>query len=386
MMLGLLLARAGVETIVLEKHADFLRDFRGDTVHPSTLEVMHELGVLEKFLERPHQKVPRVEGQIAGRRVVMADFSRLPVRCPYIALMPQWDFLDFLAQHAKTLAAFRLLMRAEATELIHEDGRIAGVRADTADGPLEVRAELTVAAEGRDSGLRAAAKLGVEDFGVPMDVLWMRLSKRADDPLSVLGRIDAGRIFVTLDRGDYWQCAYVIPKGGYGALRQGSLASFREGVLAVAPFLGERVGEIRGWDDVKVLNVQVNRLRRWHRPGFLCIGDAAHAMSPIGGVGINLAIQDAVAAANILAPRFAAGALTEADLAAVQARREWPTRMTQRMQLFLQKRVISRVLGMTRTPGIAWPIRLMQAFPALRRIPARLIGMGFRPEHLEDAR
>jgi 2-polyprenyl-6-methoxyphenol hydroxylase-like FAD-dependent oxidoreductase len=386
MMLGLLLARAGVETIVLEKHADFLRDFRGDTVHPSTLEVIHELGVLDEFLRRPHQKVPRVEGQIAGRRVVMADFSRLPVRCPYIALMPQWDFLDFLAQHAKTLAAFRLLMRAEATELIHEDGRIAGVRADTADGPLEVRAELTVAAEGRDSGLRTAAGLEVEDFGAPMDVLWMRLSKRADDPQSVLGRIDAGRILVTLDRGDYWQCAYVIPKGGYQALRKESLESFRTGILAVAPFLGERVGEIRGWDDVKVLNVQVNRLRRWHRPGFLCIGDAAHAMSPIGGVGINLAIQDAVAAANILAPRFAAGALTEADLAAVQARREWPTRMTQRMQLFLQKRVISRVLGMTRTPGIAWPIRLMQAFPALRRIPARLIGMGFRPEHLEDAR
>jgi 2-polyprenyl-6-methoxyphenol hydroxylase-like FAD-dependent oxidoreductase len=367
---------------VLEKHADFLRDFRGDTVHPSTLEVMHELGVLEKFLERPHQKVPRVEGQIAGRRVVMADFSRLPVRCPYIALMPQWDFLDFLAQHAKTFPAFRLLMRAEATELIHEDGRIAGVRADTADGPLEVRAELTVAAEGRDSGLRAAAKLGVEDFGVPMDVLWMRLSKRADDPLSVLGRIDAGRIFVTLDRGDYWQCAYVIPKGGYAALRKESLASFRTGILAVAPFLGERVGEIRSWDDVKVLNVQVNRLRRWHRPGFLCIGDAAHAMSPVGGVGINLAIQDAVAAANILAPRLAAGQVTEDDLAAVQARRDWPTRMTQRMQLFLQKRVISRVLGMKRAPGIAWPIRLMQAFPVLRRIPARLIGMGFRPEHL----
>lgn len=385
MMLGLLLARSGVDTIVLEKHADFLRDFRGDTVHPSTLEVMHELGVLEAFLERPHQKVPRVEGQVGGRRVVMADFGHLPVRCPYIALMPQWDFLDFLAQHAKGYPGFRLLMQAEATDLIEEDGRIAGVKAGTPDGRLEVRAELTVAADGRDSGLRERAGLEVVDFGAPMDVLWMRISKRADDPKSVLGRFDAGRIFVTLDRGDYWQCAYVVPKGGYETLRRESLDSFRDGILAVAPFVGERVAELRGWDDVKVLNVQVNRLRRWHRPGFLCIGDAAHAMSPIGGVGINLAIQDAVAAGNILGPRFASGAVTEDDLAAVQARRDWPTRMTQRMQLFLQQRVISRVLSKTTTPGIAWPIRLMQVFPVLRRIPARLIGLGFRPEHVQTA-
>jgi 2-polyprenyl-6-methoxyphenol hydroxylase-like FAD-dependent oxidoreductase len=299
--------------------------------------------------------------------------------------MPQWDFLDFLAQHAKGYPGFRLLMQAEATDLVEEGGRIAGVRADSPEGPLEVRAELTVAADGRDSRLRAAAKLELEDFGAPMDALWMRISKRADDPQSVLGRFDAGRIFVTLDRGDYWQCAYVIPKGGYEALRQESLESFREGILAVAPFVGERVAELRSWDDVKVLNVQVNRLRRWHRRGLLCIGDAAHAMSPIGGVGINLAIQDAVAAGNILAPRFVAGAVTEEDLAAVQARRDWPTRMTQRMQLLMQARVISRVLRKTTTPGIAWPIRLMQVFPALRRIPARLIGMGFRPEHVRTA-
>jgi len=385
MMLGLLLARAGLEAIVLEKHADFLRDFRGDTVHPSTLEVMHELGVLEKFLERPHQKVPRIEGQVGGRPIVMADFGHLPVRCPYIAMMPQWDFLDFLAQHAKGYPGFRLLMQAEATDLIEEHGRIVGVRADTSEGTLEVHAELTVAADGRDSGLRERAGLELVDFGAPMDVLWMRISKRAGDPQTVLGRIDAGRIFVSLDRGNYWQCAYVVPKGGYEALREESLASFRAGILAVAPFVGERVTELRSWDDVKVLNVQVNRLRRWHRPGFLCIGDAAHAMSPIGGVGINLAIQDAVAAANILGPRFAAGVVTEEHLAAVQERRSWPTRMTQRMQLFLQERVISRVLSKTTTPGIAWPIRLMQAFPLLRRIPARLIGMGFRPEHVDTA-
>ena len=382
MMLGLLLARAGVDTVVLEKHADFLRDFRGDTVHPSTLEVMHELGLLEEFLQRPHQKVPRIEGQVGARAIVMADFSHLPVRCPYIVLMPQWDFLDFLAKHGKAYPGFRLLMQAEALDLVEEGGRVAGVRAAAPDGPLEIRADLTVAADGRHSTLRERARLEVEDFGAPMDVLWMRLSKRADDPKSVLGRLSAGRIFVTLDRGGYWQCAYVIPKGGYEALRKDSFDSFRAGILAVAPFVGERVTELRGWDDVKLLTVQVNRLRRWHRPGLLCIGDAAHAMSPIGGVGINLAIQDAVAAANILAARFAAGPVTEEHLAAVQRRREFATRMTQRMQLFLQQRVISRVLSARTTPGIAWPIRLMQVFPMLRRIPARLIGMGFRPEHV----
>jgi 2-polyprenyl-6-methoxyphenol hydroxylase-like FAD-dependent oxidoreductase len=277
-------------------------------------------------------------------------------------------------------------MQAEALDLIEEDARVAGVRGSTPEGPLEVRAELTVAADGRHSALRERAGLEVEDFGAPMDVLWMRLSKRADDPKSVLGRLSAGRIFVTLDRGDYWQCAYVIPKGGYEALRKDSFDSFRAGILAVAPFVGERVAELRGWDDVKLLTVQVNRLRRWHRPGLLCIGDAAHAMSPIGGVGINLAIQDAVAAANILAARFAAGPVTEEHLAAVQRRREFATRMTQRMQLFLQQRVISRVLSARATPGIAWPIRLMQIFPVLRRIPARLIGMGFRPEHVRPGR
>ena len=385
MMLGFLLARAGVDTVVLEKHADFLRDFRGDTVHPSTLEVMHELGLLEEFLQRPHQKLSRIEGQVGGRPIVMADFSHLPVRCKFIAFMPQWEFLDFLAQHARKLPGFRLLLQAEATGLIEDAGRIAGVRAQTAGGPVEIRAALTVAADGRHSLLRERAGLEVEDFGAPMDVLWMRLSRRPDDPPNTLGRINAGRVFVTLDRGEYWQCAYVIPKGGYDALRRSGIASFRDDIVAVAPFLRERVGELHGWDDVKLLTVQVNRLRRWHRPGFLCIGDAAHAMSPIGGVGINLAIQDAVAAANSLAGPLAAGAPTEAQLAAVQRRRDFPTRMTQRMQLFLQRNVIGRVLSSGATPGIAWPIRLMQRFPVLRRIPARLIGMGFSPEHVKTA-
>ena len=382
MMLGFLLARAGVDTVVLEKHADFLRDFRGDTVHPSTLEVMHELGLLEEFLQRPHQKLSRIEGQVGGRPIVLADFSHLPVRCGFIAFMPQWDFLDFLAQHARKLPQFRLLMRAEASGLIEEAGSVVGVRGTSANGALEVRAALTVAADGRHSVLREQAGLEVENFGAPMDVLWMRLSRRADDPPNTLGRINAGRILVTLDRGDYWQCAYVIPKGVNDALRQGSIESFRANIVAVAPVFADRVAELRSWDDVKLLTVQVNRLRRWHRPGFLCIGDAAHAMSPIGGVGINLAIQDAVAAANLLAQPLLRGAPAADALAAVQRRRDFPTRMTQRMQLFLQRNVIGRVLASGATPGIAWPIRLMQRFPLLRRIPARLIGMGFRPEHV----
>jgi 2-polyprenyl-6-methoxyphenol hydroxylase-like FAD-dependent oxidoreductase len=386
MMLGYLLARAGVDTVVLEKHADFLRDFRGDTVHPSTLEVMHELGLLEEFLQRPHQKLTRIEGQVGGQPIVLADFSRLPVRCGFIAFMPQWDFLDFLAQRGRQLPQFRLLMQAEATGLIEEAGQVVGVRGTTPAGPLEVRAPLTVAADGRHSRLRGQAGLEVEDFGAPMDVLWMRLSKRATDTSSALGRINQGRVFVTLDRGDYWQCAYVIPKGGYDALRRESFDVLRGGIVAVAPFLADRVAELRGWDDVKLLAVQVNRLRRWHRPGLLCIGDAAHAMSPIGGVGINLAIQDAVAAANLLAQPLLRGAPTENELGAVQRRRGFPTRMTQRMQLFLQRIVIGRVLASGATPGIAWPIRLLQRFPLLRRMPARLIGMGFRPEHVRPGR
>jgi 2-polyprenyl-6-methoxyphenol hydroxylase-like FAD-dependent oxidoreductase len=382
MMLGFLLARAGIDTIVLEKHADFLRDFRGDTVHPSTLQVMHELGLLEEFLRRPHQKMRQIAGQVGAQPIVIADFSHLPAAYAYIAFMPQWEFLDFIAQQGRKLPGFRLLMHAEAARLVEESGKVAGIRADTPDGPLEIRAELTVAADGRHSVLRAQAGLEVEDFGAPMDVLWMRLSKRADDPPNALGRINSGKLLVTLDRGDYWQCAFVIPKGGNEVLRSRGIAAFREDIAAVAPFLRGRAAELKSWDDVKLLTVQVNRLRRWHKPGFLCIGDAAHAMSPIGGVGINLAIQDAVAAANLLAGPLAAGAPTEAQLSAVQRRRDFPTRMTQRMQLFLQRNVIGRVLASGATPGIAWPIRLMQVFPVLRRIPARLIGMGFRPEHV----
>jgi 2-polyprenyl-6-methoxyphenol hydroxylase-like FAD-dependent oxidoreductase len=385
MMLGFLLARAGVATVVLEKHGDFLRDFRGDTVHPSTLQVMQELGLLEEFLRRPHQKLHQIAGQVGAQPIVIADFSHLPEDRNFIAFMPQWDFLDFIAQHGRKLPGFRLLMRAEATELIQEAGKVSGLRADTQDGPLEIRADLTVAADGRHSVLRAQAGLAVEDFGAPMDVLWMRLSKRTDDPPNALGRINAGKLLVTLDRGEYWQCAYVIPKGGNDALRERGIAAFRGDIAAVAPFMRDRVGELKSWEDVKLLTVQVNRLRRWHKAGFLCIGDAAHAMSPIGGVGINLAIQDAVAAANALAMPLSRASVSDDDLASVQRRRDFPTRMTQRMQLFLQRNVIGRVLASGATPGIGWPIRLLQIFPVLRRIPARLIGMGFRPEHVKRA-
>jgi 2-polyprenyl-6-methoxyphenol hydroxylase-like FAD-dependent oxidoreductase len=379
MMLGVLLARWGIDTVVLEKHADFLRDFRGDTVHPSTLEVMHELGLLEAFLKRPHSKVRTVGGLVSGEPIVMADLSHLPGRCPYIAFMPQWDFLDFLADHGREHPGFHLQMETEASGLIEREGRVAGVRTRNGD---EIEAELVIAADGRHSVLREKAGLAVEDFGAPMDVLWLRLSRQPDDPGAVLGRIDAGRVFVTLDRGDYWQCAFVIPKGANDQVRGRGLEAFRADIAAIAPFLAGRVGEIRSWDEVKLLTVQVNRLTRWHKPGLLCIGDAAHAMSPIGGVGINLAIQDAVAAANVLVPAFRAGQVAEAHLAAIQQRRDFPTRMTQRMQLLLQNRVISPALAGGARPGVAWPIRLMQWFPVLRRIPARVMGMGFRPEHV----
>jgi 2-polyprenyl-6-methoxyphenol hydroxylase-like FAD-dependent oxidoreductase len=382
MMLGFLLARAGIQTLVLEKHADFLRDFRGDTVHPSTLEIIYELGLLDEFLERPHQKVTQVGGQVGSQSVVLGDFTHLRAHSRFMALMPQWEFLDFLATHARTYPAFGLRMQAEVTGLIEEGARIAGVVARTPQGLVEIRAELVVGADGRHSVVRDRAGLPVEDLGAPMDVLWMRLSKRSDDPAQVFGRVDAGRIFVMFDRGDYWQCAYVIPKGGIEEVRRSGLPALRASVCAIAPFLADRVDQLADWDAIKLLTVAVDRLRTWHRPGLLCIGDAAHAMSPIGGVGINLAIQDAVATANILAPYFLAGPVNDKALAQVQRRRLLPTRLTQRLQVFVQNRVISRVLGSSGAIKVAWPVRLLNAWPFLRRIPARVLGMGFRPEHV----
>jgi 2-polyprenyl-6-methoxyphenol hydroxylase-like FAD-dependent oxidoreductase len=383
LMLGLLLARAGVSVLVLEKHADFLRDFRGDTIHPSTLEVMAELGLLDELLTLPHQKVRQLGAQVGDTQLIIGDFSRLPTRCKFIAFMPQWDFLNLLARHAARYPGFSLLMRAKATDLIVEGGKVSGVRAKTQDGRIEIAADLVVAADGRHSTLRAAAGLPVEELGAPIDVLWFRMPRGPNDPAQSMGRFAAGGIFVMIDRGDYWQCGLVIAKGGYDMVRSAGLPAFRDKVTRLAPFLSDRVSAVQDWEQVKLLTVQVDRLTRWHRPGFLCIGDAAHAMSPIGGVGINLAIQDAVAAANRLAAPLRESRVTEADLEAVQRRRMFPTRVTQRLQLTMQNRIIAPLLRATEDPKPSLALRIMAAVPLFRQIPARVIGLGVRPEHVE---
>ncbi len=383
LMLGVLLARAGVDVTVLEKHADFLRDFRGDTIHPSTLELMHELGLLDAFLKLPHQRAETLTGMIGEHAIRIADFRHLPTRCRFVAFMPQWDFLDFLADHGRRYRGFHLLMETEAETLVEEGGRIAGLRARGPDGAVEIRAALTVGADGRGSRVRDCAGLAVRDLGAPMDVLWMRLPRQPGDPDETFGRFDAGRLLVLINRGDYWQCALVIPKGGFDMIRAAGIAAFRARVAALLPFDGGRAAAIESFDDVKLLTVRVDRLDRWWRPGLLMIGDAAHAMSPVGGIGINLAIQDAVAAANLLAAGLRAGGVTDGDLAAVERRRLWPTRVTQRLQLAVQNRVISPVLASRGPIRAPWPARLFNRFPVLRRIPARLIGMGVRPEHIE---
>jgi 2-polyprenyl-6-methoxyphenol hydroxylase-like FAD-dependent oxidoreductase len=385
-MLGLLLARAGVAVMVLEKHRDFLRDFRGDTIHPSTLQIMYELGVLDAFLARAHQEVRELRGIIGRSEISLADFTHLPTHCKFIALMPQWDFLNFLAEAGSRFPGFHLRTEAEVTDLVAEGGRIIGVQGHGPEGPFEVRADLVVGADGRHSVVRERAGLRVTNLGAPIDVLWMRLSKRAGDPGQTLGRINHGRMLVTLDRGDYWQCAFVIRKGGFDQIRERGLASFQGDIVRIAPFLGDRVAELDDWDDVKLLTVAVDRLERWWRPGLLCIGDCAHAMSPIGGVGNNLAIQDAVAAANRLARPLLDHNLTDQDLAAVQRRRILPTRLTQGMQVAIQQRVLDPVIGSDRPISAPWPLRLFNHLPVLRRIPARLIGMGFRPEHVRSPR
>jgi 2-polyprenyl-6-methoxyphenol hydroxylase-like FAD-dependent oxidoreductase len=382
MMLGFLLARAGVEVIVIEKHADFLRDFRGDTVHPSTLEVMYELGLLEQLLERPHQELREISGQVGDERVTVADFSHLPTHCHFVAFMPQWDFLDFLVSRGRRYPTFQVHMETEVTGLLTEDGRVVGVQAQTPGGPLEIRADLTVGADGRHSVVRERAGLIVEDLGAPIDVLWLRLSKHPTDTLQTLGYLRAGHVFVMLDRGDYWQCAFVIPKGGYDEIQGAGLDAFRRSIAAIVPFLEDRVGEIDDWSRIRLLTVMVDRLREWQRPGLLCIGDAAHAMSPIGGVGINLAVQDAVAAANILAAPLLAGAPTLDDLRAVQRRREFPTKVTQRAQILIQNRVISRTLQSGTPSVVPFVARLLRDLPILRGLPARMVGLGVRPEHV----
>jgi 2-polyprenyl-6-methoxyphenol hydroxylase-like FAD-dependent oxidoreductase len=369
--------------MVLEKHKDFLRDFRGDTIHPSTLEVLHELGILEEFLKRPHQEARTLTAFVGEVEVPFVDFTHLPTHCRFIAFMPQWDFLDFIADHARRYPAFHLRMEAEVNELIEEEGRVVGVRATTPDGTLEVRALLTVGADGRHSTVRARAGFEVEDIGAPIDVLWMRLSRRPTDPDQPLGRVGRGKFFVMIYRGDYWQCGYVIGKGGIEQIKQKGLESFRESIVDVAPFLRDRVAELKDWDDIRLLTVAIDHLKRWSRPGLLCIGDAAHAMSPVGGVGINLAIQDSVATANLLTDGLRKNALSPEDLARVQERRTFPARVTQRLQVFIQDRAIGPVISGGGGPvKVGWPLKLLQWFPRLRRIPARVIGIGIRPEHV----
>ena len=380
MMLGFLLARAGVPVVVLEKHPDFLRDFRGDTVHPSTLEMMHELGLLDEFLKLPHSIVRQISLQIGSDHVVVGHFEHLPVQCKYVALMPQWDFLNFIADKAKRYRTFDLRMRTEAIDVIREGERVVGVRANAPDGELEIHADLTIGCDGRHSTLRDRAGMVIDDFGAPMDVMWFRLSRKQSDPDETFGHVEGGRMMVMLNRTDYWQCAYVIPKGRADAIRAAGLDKLRQAVGEMSPFTRDRLGEIASWDSVKLLTVAVDRLRQWYRPGLLCIGDAAHAMSPIGGVGINLAVQDAVAAANILVSRLKAKSVTVETLASVQRRREFPARLTQRIQIFIQGRIIGPALANKRATAPLF-MKILQ-WPLLRRIPGRLLALGVRPEHI----
>jgi 2-polyprenyl-6-methoxyphenol hydroxylase-like FAD-dependent oxidoreductase len=383
MMLGYLLARAGVDVTVLEKHKDFLRDFRGDTVHPSTLQIMHELGLLEKFLKLPYTEIRTGNLVIGDRHFIIGDFGRLPTLCKFIALMPQWDFLDFLVREARGFANFHLLMETEAKDLLAHGERIAGLVATGPGGYLQIRAGLTVAADGRHSTLRDKSGLKVRDMGAPFDVLWLRLPVEQGDPVDLVGRVKGGQLFVMIYRTEYWQCAYLIPKGGFDAIKADGLSKFRARLKSIAGFAAERVDEaIVDFDQVRLLTVTVDRLVQWARPGLQCIGDAAHAMSPIGGVGINLAVQDAVATANILGPVLQKGAPKFSDLKKVQARREFPTRVIQSFQVAAQNLMLAPTLRAVETPKPPLFVKLLDAWPWARQFPARLIGMGVRPEHV----
>ena len=385
MMLGYLLGRAGIEVVVLEKHADFFRDFRGDTVHPSTLQVMDELGLIDGFLKLPHQRLQKMDGLFGGTPVRIADLRRLHTRYPFIAFMPQWDFLNFLREAGRRFASLEVMMSTEAVDLIRRGEAIAGVRAKTPDGIVDIEADLTIACDGRHSTVRERAGLSVEEIGAPMDVLWFRAGRKPDETENVFARVEPGKMMITFDRGDYWQCAYVIAKGQYEAVKARGLQALLDDVVRMAPILKGGIAEVKSFDDVKLLTVAINRMARWTRPGLLCIGDAAHAMSPVGGVGVNLAVQDAVATANLLADKLQHGCPSENDLDAVRRRREFPVRMTQRMQVIVQNKIISGALqGSDRPLRVPLIVRLIIALPWLQGIPARLLALGVRPEHVHS--
>jgi 2-polyprenyl-6-methoxyphenol hydroxylase-like FAD-dependent oxidoreductase len=384
MMAGYLLARAGVPVVVLEKHADFNRDFRGDTIHPSTLELMYELGLLDEFLKLPHQELRELRAVVNGQVVPVADFTKLPTRCKFIAFMPQWDFLNFLSSHAKRFPTFQLYMETEVVDLLMKDSRVTGVRANTPEGELEIHADLVIGADGRHSITQTRAHLEQLQFGVPIDALWMRISKKDGDPKQTLGFFQHGQLLVLLDRDDYWQCGFVIPKGQFEEIKVRGLKEFQEDIASFAGFLRDRVTELDDWSKIRLLTVQVNRLRDWCCEGLLCIGDSAHAMSPAGGVGINLAIQDAVATANLLAEKLLRGPVRVDDLRTVQARREWPTRLIQAMQIFIHRRVVTGRSPGDKKTSLPFVLRLLKWFPILRQLPARFIGLGPRPEHVRS--
>lgn len=382
MMLGLLLARAGIETLVLEKHADFLRDFRGDTIHPSTLELMAELNLLDEFLQRPHQKASKLQGYIENKPITIADFSKLKAHCPYIAFMPQWEFLDFLATHATKYPNFKLRMQTAVTDIIVENNKVIGVKANTRDTLLRINSTLVIGADGRQSTIRERADLKVIDIGAPMDVFWFHISRLPSDPKETFGKFIAGKILILINRGEYWQCGYVIAKGEAAKYQQRDIQEFRDKIATALNFLQSRTAELKSWDDVKLLTVKIDRLQQWFRPGLLCIGDAAHAMSPVGGVGINLAIQDAAATANIISIPLKNNSLTTKELKAVQQRRTWPTRVIQRIQVLAQQRVIKNVLHTDKPLQIPWLVSKIQQSDLMQRIIGHIIGIGIRPEHL----